>query len=128
MNQRQGSGQADGGKRPRVRGAIGRSIARVPALRRWQIRRTLKFIDKSRAKGRKLPEGLADAARFLDKVPKQKRAEVFEEAILANQELPNMGREYRRAANRQRKSGRSEIRYRPGAPPGAIKQARRKTR
>jgi len=119
--------EGDGKKRP-VRTAIGRTVAKVPALRRWQIRRTLKFIDKSRAKGRKLPEGLQDAARFLDRVPKQKRAEVFEEAILANQELPNMGREYRRAAARQRKSGQSDARYRPGAPPGAIKQARRKAR
>ncbi len=124
MNQR-----LDGdGKKRRIRGAIGRGVMKVPVLRRWQIRRTLKFIDKSRAKGRRLPEGLHEMARFLDRVPKQQRAKVFEEAMVANQELPNMGREYRRAAARQRRSGKSDARYRPGAPPGAIKQVRRKTR
>jgi hypothetical protein len=116
------------GKKRRIRGAIGRGVTRVPVLRRWQIRRTLKFIDKSRAKGRRLPDGMQEMARFLDRVPKQQRAKVFEEAMLANQELPNMGRDYRRAAARQRRSGKSDARYRPGAPPGAIKQVRRKSR
>ena len=124
MNQQQ-----DGnGKRRRIRGAIGRGVMKVPVLRRWQIRRTLKFIDKSRAKGRRLPEELYQMDRYLARVPKHQRAKVFEEAMLANQELPTMGRDYRRAAARQRRSGKSDARYRPGAPPGTIKQVRRKSR
>jgi hypothetical protein len=124
MNPRQDGGR----KKRRIRGAIGRGVMKVPVLRRWQIRRTLKFIDKSRAKGRRLPDELHQMARFLDRVPKAERAKVFEEAMVANQELPNMGRDYRRAAARQRRSGRSDARYRPGAPPGAIKEVRRKSR
>jgi hypothetical protein len=124
MNPRQDGGR----KKRRIRGAIGRGVMKVPVLRRWQIRRTLKFIDRSRAKGRRLPDELHQMARFLDRVPKAERAKVFEEAMVANQELPNMGRDYRRAAARQRRSGRSDARYRPGAPPGAIKEVRRKSR
>jgi hypothetical protein len=124
MNPRQDGGR----KKRRIRGAIGRGVMKVPVLRRWQIRRTLKFIDTSRAKGRRLPDELHQMARFLDRVPKAERAKVFEEAMVANQELPNMGRDYRRAAARQRRSGRSDARYRPGAPPGAIKEVRRKSR
>ena len=101
MNPRQDGAR----KKRRIRGAIGRGVMKVPVLRRWQIRRTLKFIDKSKAKGRRLPDRLQEMARFLDRVPKPEQAKVFEEAMLANQELPNMGRDYRRAAARQRRSG-----------------------
>jgi hypothetical protein len=108
-----------------VRGAVGGTFLRVQVLRRWYIRRTLKFIDRSRAKRRRLPEGMAETSRFLARVPKGRRAQAFEDAILANQDTPNMGRQFRRAAARQRRSGKSDARYRPGLPPGANKQARR---
>jgi hypothetical protein len=101
---------------------------KIGVIRRWYVKRMLKFIDKSKAKGRRLPEGLAETNRFLSRVPKQQRAKALEEAILANQEVPNMGREMRRAASRQRKSGQSDARYRPGLPPGTVKQARRRPR
>lgn len=100
----------------------------MPVLRRWYIRRTLRFIDRSKAKGRRLPEGMAEAARFLARVPKTQRAQAFEDAILANQDTTNLGRELRRAAARQRRSGKSDARHRPGLPPGAVKQARRGSR
>src|SRR5579862_9021964 len=116
------------GKKRRIRGALARKFMSVGFLRRWYIRRMLKMIDKSKAKGRRLPEGLADTARYLSRVPKAQRAQAFEEAILTNQEMPNMGREFRRAASRQRRSGKNDARTRPGLPPGAIKQARRRAR
>lgn len=87
---------------------------KLPVLRRWQIRRTLKFIDKSRAKGRRLPEELYQVDRYLARVPKCQRAKAFEEAMLANQELPTMGRDYRRAAARQRRSGKATPAIGPG--------------
>lgn len=96
------------------------------AIRRWYVRRTLRFIDRSKEKGRRLPEGLAETARYLSRVPKQRRAEALEEAIMTEQEMPNMGREYRRAAERKRLSTRSDTRYRPGRPPGSIKGPRPK--
>jgi hypothetical protein len=111
----------------RVSGAVGRTFMRVPVLRRWYIRRTLRFIDRSKAKGRHLPEGMAEVARFVARVPKVQRARVFEDAILANQDTANLGRQSRRAAARQRRSGKSDTRHRPGLPPGAVKQAHRRS-
>jgi hypothetical protein len=122
---RQGAGKAR--KKRRLRDAIGRKFMTVPLLRRWYIRRMLKYIDKSREKGRPLPEGLTEVARYLSRVPKYDRAKKFEEAIKANQEVEDaqaMGRELRRATSRQRKSGKSGG-YRPGLPPGALKQGGR---
>lgn len=115
-------------RKRRFRGAFGRNMMKVPLLRRWYIRRVLRFIDKSKAAGRKLPEGMADTARYLSRVPKHEREKAFEEAILAQQKVPEMGREMRRAASRQRRSGKNDNRYRPGMPPGTVKQVRRKAR
>jgi hypothetical protein len=64
-------------------------------------------------------------ARLVARVPKAQRAQAFEDAILANLDTPNLGRQFRRAAARQRRSGQSNARYRPGRPPGAVKRARR---
>jgi hypothetical protein len=115
-------------KKRRIRGAFSRNMMKVPFLRHWYIRRVLRFMDKSKAAGRKLPDGMAETARYLSRVPKHQREKAFEEAILANQRVPEMGREMRRAASRQRRSGKNENRYRPGMPPGQIRQARRKAR
>ncbi len=119
---------ADGGKPRRARGALGRRLMRVPMLRRWYVKRTLKFIDRSREKGRRLPEGLAETARQLSRVPKQQRAKVFEEAIMAGADEPGMSREFRRAASRKRLSTKSDTRYRSGRPPGAGRQGRPRAR
>lgn len=95
---------------------------KVPVLRRWYIRRTLKFIEKSREKGRRLPEGMAEMARQLSQIPKDKRQQVMEEALLAEQDMPEMSREFRRAAARKRLSTTSDTRYRQGRPPGVPRQ------
>jgi hypothetical protein len=118
----------DGKKERRIRGAIGRGLMKVPLLRRWYIRRTLKFIEKSKAKGRRLPEGMAEMARQLSQIPKDKRERVLEDALLAEQEMPAMSREFRRAAARKRLSTSSDTRYRPGRPPGASKQQQQQQR
>jgi hypothetical protein len=111
-----------------VRVAVSGKLLQWAPYRRWYIKRTLKFIDRSRAKGRRLPEGLTETARQLGRVPKQRRAEMLEQAILAEREMPTTGREFRRAAARQRLSTRSDTRYRPGRPPGAGRQARPRPR
>lgn len=118
----------DGKKKARIRGAIGRGLMKVPVLRRWYIRRTLKFIEKSKAKGRKLPEGMSEMARQLSQIPKDKRAQAIEDAMLAEQEMPNMSREFRRAASRRRLSTTSDTRYRQGRPPGAGRQQQQQRR
>ena len=116
-------------KKRRIRTAIGTTMAKVPALRRWQIRRMLKFIDKSKEKGRRLPPEFADMARYLAKVPKAQRAEALEKAMEANQEGVSTSRDYRRAAAaQQRRSGQGGGRYRPGMPPGTIQQSREQAR
>lgn len=107
-----------------LRARASQRLLRWGRFRRWYIKRTLRFIDRSKEKGRRLPEGMAETARQLSRVPKQRRAEALEEAILAERDLPEMGREYRRAASRQRLSTRSDTRYRQGRPPGAGRQSR----
>lgn len=116
------------GEKKSVRAAASKRLLRWGPFRRWYIKRTLKFIDRSKEKGRRLPEGLSETARQLSRVPKQKRAEAFEEAILAERDVPQMGREYRRAASRQRLSTRSDTRYRQGRPPGSGRQQRPRPR
>lgn len=111
-----------------VRAAASRRLLQWGPFRRWYVRRTLKFIDKSKEKGRRLPEGMSETARQLGRMPKQKRAEALEEAIMADREMPGMGREFRRAAARQRLSTKSDTRYRQGRPPGAGRQQRPRPR
>jgi len=116
----------DSPKQHRIRGAIGRSLMKVSPVRRWYIRRMIKFIDKSRDKGQRLPPEFADMARFLAKVPKSERAAALEKAFQAQEQGVGTSRDFRRAAAaQQRRSGRGGGRYRPGLPPGALQEARR---
>ncbi|MGH9057642.1 MAG: hypothetical protein ACRDYY_17545 [Acidimicrobiales bacterium] len=103
---------------------FGRVIMGIPLVRRWYVRRILKYIDKSRAKGRRLPDNMMETAKFLARVPRAQREKALEEAFLANQQIPQMGREYRRAAERQRLSGKGPGR-RPGLAPETRKQISR---
>lgn len=111
------------GRKRRLRGALSRTIMRVPRLRRFYLSRLIRTIDRYEKKGRVLPKGLEETARFLSRVPKNKRLETLEKAIEVNEDMPNMGREMRRAASRQRRSGQSDFHYRPGSAPGTFKQA-----
>jgi len=86
---------------------------RVGFLRHFYIRRLLRFMEKSRTKGRALPPELGRLDQMLRRLPPPKRAEALESALLASPtETPS--REMRRAAARQdrlRGDGRG---YRPG--------------
>ncbi len=119
----------DSQKKPRIRGAMGRTLMRVPLLRRWYIRRMLKYIDKSRAKGRKLPPEFAELARNLGRMPKDQRATALEDAMNAEREGSlAASREMRRAASAQQRRSGKGAGYRPGLPPGAIQQGRRQAK
>lgn len=101
-----------------LRERVVRPILKIGVVRRWHIRRLLKFIDKSKAKGRRLPPNLYELNRFLSQVPKEQRAQRLEEAMTA-QQRPDMlpSRDMRRASdNQSRRSGRGGSGYRPGLP------------
>lgn len=105
-----------------LRERVVRPLLRIGFLRRWHIRRLLKFIDKSKAKGRRLPPNLYDLNRFLSQVPKEQRAKRLEEAITA-QQSPDMlpSRDLRRASDNQaRRSGRTGSGRRPGMPARSV--------
>ncbi len=101
------------GKKRRIRTAVFRSIMRIGFLRHFYVRRLLRFMEKSKAKKRKLPPELFRLDQMLARLPPPKRAEALESALLANpDETPS--REMRRAAARQdrlRSDGRG---YRTG--------------
>ena len=104
-----------------LRDRLSRRLMRIPFLRRRYINRVLKYIDKSKAKGKDLPPQMEDLARFLSQVPKVQRAQRLEEAILAQTTDEPFNRELRRAAaNQQRRSGKGAGGYRPGAPPRSM--------
>jgi hypothetical protein len=98
---------------------------RVPAFRRWHVRRTLGAIDKAQAQGRRLPDGLAETARFLSRIPKHQRAKFYEEAIVKSLDNPSMGREQRRSVERQRQTTSSPSR-RGAKTSGSAKQRQKR--
>ena len=117
-----GSKEKAEAKKRRIRTAVFRAIMRVGFLRHFYIRRLLRFIERSRAKGRTLPPELVRLDDMLRRLPPPKRAEALEAALLSGPE-ENHSRELRRAAARQdriRSDGRG---YRPGA---VIERPRRK--
>jgi hypothetical protein len=100
-------------KKRRIRTAIFRSIMRVGFLRHFYVRRLLRFMEKSRAKGRALPAELNRLEQMLSRLPPKKRAEALETALLASpDETPS--REMRRAAARQERLRGDGRGYRPG--------------
>jgi hypothetical protein len=104
----------------RRRGALGRRLMKVPLIRRMYVRRMLKFIDKSKAKGRRLPPEIYELSRQLSRVPEADRASALETALKAGPDgigdsVPGSNRQLRRAASaQQRQSGKGQGRYRPG--------------
>jgi hypothetical protein len=113
-----------------LRARASQRIMKVGFFRRRYIKRLLKYLDKSKAKGRPIPAELEQLSEFLDKVPKPMREKRLEEAILAQQEGGEAyNRELRRAAaNQQRRSGKGAGGYRPGAPPRSLQQGPRPSR
>ncbi len=105
-----------------VRQRVGERAMRIGFLRRRYVKRLIRYIDKSKKKGRRLPPEMMDLSRFLAQVPREQRAEKLEEAIIAQQQGDDsFNRDLRRAAaNQQRRSGKGAGGYRPGAPPRSM--------
>ncbi len=110
-----------------LRERMSQRMMSVGFLRRRYVKRMIKYIDKSKEKGRRLPPELFELQRFLSQVPKAQRAERLEEAITAQRsEQPIGNRDLRRAsANQSRQSGRGGNRYRPGMAPRSLQQGPR---
>jgi hypothetical protein len=104
--------QGDAKKR-RIRTAVFRSIMRVGFLRHFYVRRLLRFMEKSRAKGRALPAELMRLEQMLSRLPPKKRAEALESALLTSPD-ENPSREMRREAGRQERLRGDGKGYRPG--------------
>jgi hypothetical protein len=108
--------------KPKLQERISRQLMKVGFFRRRYVKRMIKYIDKSKEKGKRLPPELYELQRFLSQVPKAQRAERLEEAITAQRsEEPLGNRDLRRASsNQSRQSGRGGNRYRPGSPPRSM--------
>jgi hypothetical protein len=111
----------------KLRERMGHRVMKIPFLRRRYVNRMIKYIDKSKAKGRRLPPEMMELSRFLAQVPKPERAARLEEAIMAERDgEEHFNRDLRRAAaNQQRRSGKGAGGYRPGAPPRSMQQGPR---
>jgi hypothetical protein len=88
------------GKKRGIRTAVFRRIMKVAFFRHFYLRRLLRFMEKSRTKGRALPPELQRLEQMLKRLPPPKRAEALESALMASPEEP-VSREMRRAAERQ---------------------------
>lgn len=111
-----------GDSKRNLRQRISERAMKVGFLRRRYVKRLIRYIDKSKKKGRRLPPEMTEMSRFLAQVPREQRAEKLEEAILAQQQGDeSFNRDLRRAAaNQQRRSGKGAGGYRPGAPPRSM--------
>jgi len=114
--------QADAKRSLRER--MSQRMLKIGFMRRRYVKRMLKYMDKSKEKGRRLPPELFELQRFLSKVPKDQRAAKLEEVIAAQRtEEALSNRDLRRASvNQSRQSGRGGNRYRPGMPARSLQQ------
>lgn len=110
--------RAESGDQPTTRRArFFRRVMRLRPLRRMYARRLMKFMAKSKAKGRPIPDELAQLDEYLSKLPPAQRQAMLE-ASLSGELEGQASRDMRRAAERQaRRSGRGGGRQRPGMPP-----------
>lgn len=93
-----------------------RRIMRIGFFRRFYVKRLLRFMEKSRAKGRSLPADLQRLDQMLKRLPPPKRAEALEAALVASPD-ENPSREMRRAATRQDRQRGDGRGYRSGPSP-----------
>lgn len=101
-------------KQGRIQRTFTRVMSRVPWLRRRYTKYILRYIEKSRKKGRVLPPELQQLERALLKVPPAKRPEMVEQLMAMNDPSAAASRQMRRALdrrNRQRSNGKGQ---RPG--------------
>jgi len=102
-------------KKRRVRTVAFRAMTKVPLFRRFYVRRILRFIEKSKAKGRPLPADLVRVDQMTAKLPKKKKEKLLEEAMLPSQTDEIQSRELRRAAAKQDRLRGSGGGRRPGS-------------
>jgi hypothetical protein len=107
-----------------IRERMSQRVLSIGFMRRRYVKRMLKYIDKSKEKGRRLPPELFELQRFLSQVPKEQRAGKLEEVIAAQRTQESLGnRDLRRASvNQSRQSGRGGNRHRPGMPARSLQQ------
>ncbi len=111
----------------KLRDGFWRRLLKIGFIRRWQARRLIAYIEKSKKKHRRLPDELVRIDAMVRRLPKPQRAKAVEEMLVPTSE-EQFGREIRRAAARQnRGSGRGGPRKRPGLPPTSVggRQVRR---
>jgi hypothetical protein len=102
-------------ERPRgIRGAITRTVGKIPFLRRFYVRRLLRYMEKAKSKGRPLPSQLRELDANLSRLRERDRAAALEEA-LQFQGDDWASRELRRAAARQQRQRGTGRGRRPGA-------------
>jgi hypothetical protein len=101
-------------KKRRIRTAVFTRAMKVGFLRRFYVKRLLRYIEKSRKKGRSLPPDLAQVERMVARLPPKKQVELLETALLSKpDEISN--RQLRRAAGRQDRLSGSGAGNRPGS-------------
>lgn len=99
------------------RGRLFRRVMQVGPVRAFYARRLLRFLDKSKKKGRDLPDQLSDLDEYLSRVPVKQRRQLLESSLSGELDA-RAGRALRRAAGRQgRQKGRTGGGQRPGMPP-----------
>ena len=107
----------EGEQKTTRRARLFRRVMGFGPLRRLYARRLMRFLSKSRAKGRVIPDELAQLDDYLSKLPAKQRLDVLE-ASLSGELDAGASRSMRRMADRQaRRSGRGGGRQRPGMPP-----------
>ena len=107
-----------GAEQPTTRRArFFRRLMRLSPIRRLYARRLMKYMAKSKRKGRPIPGELAQLDEYLAKLPAKQRQAMLE-ATLSGELDTQASRTMRRAAERQtRRSGQGTGRQRPGMPP-----------
>jgi hypothetical protein len=90
------------------RAKLGRTLLRVPFLRRFYLRRLLALLESGGTKKRPLPPQLQDLRRVIMRVPESKRYATLEQALEQAPQLEQNppSRALRRAAARQQRRRR----------------------
>jgi len=107
-------------RKHRIQQGFMKLVTKVPWMRRRYSKWILRYIDKSRTKGRTLPPELQRVERQLAKVPPRKRVEALEEALMSGSDGANAtSREMRRAMARQQRQRPNGKGQRPGTVGGS---------
>lgn len=103
----------------RIQKGFNRMLTRIPWLRRRYTKYILKYIEKSKKKGRDLPPELAQLDKQLLRMPPAKRPELVEQMLALGDPSSAASREMRRAMERQNRGRSSGKGQRPGTMGGS---------